>query len=95
MPHDLMTRCEQKKEYRIDGHDSWRWVEVAASDVVGVSSEKIRCVHCHGAVRLHRQQVGHGPKDHLEHRLKQDSTHCMGGIYYKGPPHQLSTQPVE
>jgi hypothetical protein len=33
MPHDLMTRCEQKKEYRITGEDSWKWVEVAASDM--------------------------------------------------------------
>jgi hypothetical protein len=61
MPHDLMTRCEQKKEFRINGQDSWKWVEVAASDVANVPRERIRCMHCHGAVRLHQQQVSHGP----------------------------------
>jgi hypothetical protein len=95
MPHDLMTRCEQKKEYRIKGQDSWKWVEVAASEIAHVPRERIRCLHCHGAVRFHQQQVAHGPKDHVEHRSRQDSEHCMGGVYYEGPLHQLSTQPVE
>lgn len=95
MPHDLMTKCEQKKEFRGDAGDYQQWVEVPASKVAGVPSERLRCAHSHGAVRLHRQQVEHGPKDHLEHRLRQDSEHCQGGIYYVGPPHQMSTQPVD
>jgi hypothetical protein len=95
MPHDEMTRCEQKKEFRTkDGDSEWRWVEVAASTVVGVPRERLRCMHCHGTVRLHRQQVSHGPQDHLEHLHKQDSEHCRGGHYFDGGDHRISSQPV-
>jgi hypothetical protein len=90
-----MTRCEQKKDFRATSGDYSKWVEVSASEVVGVARDRIRCMHCHGAVRLHQQQVGHGPQDHVEHRLRQDSERCIGGVYYQGPPHQLSTQPIE
>ena len=93
MSHDLMTRCQQKKEYRAANGDYSRWIEVSASEVAGVASERIRCMHCHGAVRLHSRQVPHGPQDHVEHRLKQDSEHCLGGVYYQAP-HQISRQPV-
>ena len=61
MPHVLMTRCEQKKEFRGAGGDYSKWVEVSASEVAGVSRHRIRCMHCHGAVRLHQQPVDHGP----------------------------------
>jgi hypothetical protein len=25
MPNDLMNRCEQRKEYKVDNHYEWRW----------------------------------------------------------------------
>jgi hypothetical protein len=77
------------------GESEWRWVEVAASRVAGVARSGIRCMHCHGAVRLHRQQVDHGPQDHVEHLHRSDSEHCRGGHYFTGPDHQMSLQPVE
>jgi hypothetical protein len=95
MAHDKMTVCEQKKEFRTNnGGSEWRWVEVAASRVADVPRKRLRCTHCHGAVRLHRQQVPHGPQDHLEHLLKQDSEHCRGGHYFAGE-HRLSSQAVD
>lgn len=95
MPKSEMTRCEQRKEFNIAGVSEWRWVEVKASRVAGVSRDQLRCMHCHGQVRLHRQQVEHGPEDHLEHRSRQDSQHCRGGHYFDGGEHRMSTQPVE
>lgn len=93
MPNDLMNRCEQRRRYKINDQIEWRWKEVAVAEAIGGSSSDIRCMHCHGAVRIHRQQVEHGPQDHVEHRLRQDSEHCRGGIYFQGE-HRLSTQPV-
>ena len=93
MPHDLMYRCEQKKIFHKDGGYEDRWVEVSATTLTGVASNKIRCVHCHGAVRVHKQQVEHGPRDHVEHRLRQDSEGCRAGMHFKGN-HQISRQPV-
>ncbi len=95
MPNDLMICCEQKKDFRGPQGDYTKWVEVSASQVAAVSRDRIRCKHCHGAVRLHRQQVSHDPQDHVEHLSRQDSEHCIGGHYYKGPPPRLSAQPVE
>ena len=93
MPHDLMFQCEQKKPYLVDNKRVERWVEVAVSKLAGAAPDKVRCTHCHGAVRIHKRQVEHGPQDHVEHRSRGDSEHCKGGAYFKGE-HRLSTQPV-
>ena len=93
MPHDLMTKCEQKKQLMADEKRVWKWVEVKVSKIIGTPHE-IRCLHCHGVVRLHKQRVNHGPQDHVEHRSKQDSEHCPGGHYYNGGAPRLSTLPV-
>lgn len=95
MAYSEMTRCEQKKEFLVEGVSQWRWVEVAASSVVGISRDRLRCLQCHGAVRLHRQQVDHGPQDHLEHRSHKDSEHCRAGHYFNGGEHRMSSQPIE
>jgi hypothetical protein len=93
MPHDLMTQCEQKKQFMLTSKREWRWVKVPAS-LVGTAYEAIRCVYCHGAVRVHMQKVDHGAEAHVEHRSRQDSEHCQGGIYFQGE-HRLSLQPVQ
>jgi len=93
--HDLMTKCEQKKEYRRPHGDAWEWKVVEVSSMLEVPRDRLRCMHCHGAVRIHRQQVPHGPQDHVEHVLRQDSIHCLGGHYYDGTGQRTSTQPVE
>jgi len=94
MPHELMTNCEQKKRFMIKHEMEWLWIKVPVS-LVGTSYEAIRCMHCHGAVRIHRRSVDHGLEDHAEHELRQDSDNCQGGnIYVKGE-HRLSLQPVE
>jgi hypothetical protein len=93
MPHDLMTQCEQKKQFMLTSKREWLWVKVPVS-FVGSAYEAIRCVHCHGAVRVHMRKEAHGPKDHVEHRSRQDSEHCQGGIYFQGE-HRLSLQPVQ
>jgi hypothetical protein len=50
-------------------------------------------MHCQGEVRVHRQQVEHGPQDHVEHRSRKDSEGCKGGHYFQGM-HRLSSRPV-
>jgi hypothetical protein len=94
MPHDLMTQCEQKKQFRLTSKKEWLWVKIPVS-LVGASYEAIRCMHCHGAVRINRQSVDHGPEDHVEHLSRQDSENCHGGSIYVKGEHRLSLQPVE
>lgn len=93
MPDDLMLRCQQRREYRVDDGTEWRWKEVPVAEAIGAAPNDIRCAHCHGAVRIHQQQVPHGPQSHVEHRLRSDSEACRGGIYFQGE-HRLSQQPV-
>jgi len=93
MPHDLMLRCEQKREYLIAGRRELRWKEVPVSHALDAAPGTIRCMHCQGAVRVHRQRAVDGPQDHVEHRLRQDSVGCRGGIHFDGN-HRLSAQPV-
>lgn len=93
MPHDLMTQCENRRKYKVNGAYEWRWKEVPVSELVNPSPQDIRCCHCHGAVRLHHQQVEHGPRDHAEHRSHQDSEGCRGGHFFQGV-HRMSSDPV-
>jgi hypothetical protein len=93
VPNDLMLRCEQRRDYKVNDGYERRWKEVPVSEAVGAQPSDIRCMHCHGAVRIHQRQVEHGPRDHVEHRLRQDSESCRAGIYFRGE-HKMSTQPV-
>jgi hypothetical protein len=93
MPNDLMLRCEQRRQFMVSGEAQWRWTEVAVPDAVGAAPGSIRCMHCHGAVRIHKQQVEHGPQDHVEHRTRQDSEFCKGGTDFGGE-HRLSARPI-
>ncbi len=93
MPYDLMTQCEQKKPFRLTDKLEWLWIKVPVS-LLGTAYVAIRCMHCHGAVRIHLQKAIHGLRDHVEHRLRQDSEHCKGGVNFQGE-HRLSLQPVQ
>ena len=93
MPHDEMTQCEQKKKFKHGSEYSERWVVVPAATLDGVASDRIRCMHCQGAVRLHKQRVPDGPQDHVEHRSRNDSEHCKGGSYFLGV-HRTEVAPV-
>lgn len=95
MPHDLMTKCEKKKLFLRDGLKYEEWAPEKVSNLMsGAARGQIRCMHCHGAVRVHKQKVPHGPVDHVEHLSRQDSERCKGGIYFNGN-HQMSSSPVE
>jgi hypothetical protein len=94
MPHDRMIECQQRKHFLENERQVERWTVVPVSRLYGASSPDTRCMHCHGAVRVHKQKVEHGPRDHVEHRSRQDSEHCKGGHYFNGT-HRLSTAPVQ
>ena len=90
----LMVWCQQKKNRKVDGKKFLDWFDAYVKDVPKESKPAVRCKYCHGAVRIHRQLVEHGPADHVEHLSRQDSERCQGGIHFLGT-HQLSLNPVE
>jgi len=95
MPGDLMKRCEIKTAYMRDGRKVPGWKEIPVSELSTGTQPGVRCVHCHGGVRVHKQHVaGHGPADHVEHLDHQDSEHCIGGHFFLGE-HRMSIHPAE
>ena len=94
MPHDLMIECDRRTLFKRNGERVWEWKSIRVSDLDStVLSGSIRCAHCWGAVRLHKQKVEHGPQDHVEHRSRQDSEGCRAGHHFQGT-HQTSSHPV-
>ncbi len=94
MPRDMMLTCERKALFKAGDQKVWKWVETEVADLPSGKQPDIRCMHCHGRVQVHKQNVSHGPQDHVEHRSRQDSEACRGGHYFKGE-HRMSSQPVE
>ncbi len=89
-----MYECEVKRPFKVNGVLEWRWVQKTVSALVSGNYPDYRCMHCQGAVRVHKQQVDHGPADHVEHLRRADSENCLGGSYFKGT-HRRSDEPVE
>ena len=93
MPNDMMLKCERKALFKINNEKVWKWMESEVASLPSGENPEIRCIHCHGRVRAHKQKVAHGPQDHVEHVSRQDSEHCRGGHYFNGE-HRMSLQPV-
>ena len=93
MPNSLMYDCDVKVLFKVDGVRELRWVTRLVAKLDGGASRAIRCAHCHGEVRVHKQRVPHGPTDHVEHLHRQDAVNCKGGHDFGGT-HQMSTIPV-
>jgi hypothetical protein len=90
-----MIECERRTLYKRDGEKVWDWKRVKVADFdASVSSRDIRCAHCHGKVRLHKQRVDHGPQDHVEHYSRQDSEGRPGGVHFQGTDRILSNPVV-
>jgi hypothetical protein len=89
-----MYNCETRLLFMEDGVKVSRWT---VRSVEKVSKDAAtRCMHCHGAVRIHQQQVDHGPADHVEHLEREDSENCLGGHYFPaGGVHKMSSRPVK
>jgi len=96
---ETMLRCDVRRIYKLKQGDSTlkepRWVTVNVKEIrEDERGDDVRCMHCHGAVRIHKQQVEHGPQDHAEHQHREDSESCIGGYYFRGN-HKRSKHPIE
>ena len=92
-PAVLMSRCQRKALFVRDGQRVKDWTEALVAEIPRENPPEVRCAYCHGAVRLHRQQVEHGPADHAEHLSRQDSERCQAGFHFQGE-HKMSLNPV-
>lgn len=89
----LSTVCEQKKPFLVDDKRIEKWVKMEVAKIID-ESKPVRCAHCYGKVRIHRQRKESGTQDHVEHYKRSDSENCIAGHYYKGGGHKMSSKPV-
>jgi len=68
-----MYECEVKKLFMEQGKEVWKWVLRPVSSLGSGEQPGIRCMHCNGAVRVHKQTAENGPADHVEHLSHEDS----------------------
>lgn len=88
-----MLHCEVRRSFQVGNRIEHRWKEEAVKDLIADPPPgDIRCIHCNGAVQLHRKRVPHGPIDHVEHLPGQDME-CRGRPDFKGE-HRMSTNPL-
>lgn len=89
-----MVKCEVVTLYKVDGKKEYRWtIKPVSSIPVTGAKPGIRCMHCHGRVRVHKQKVAQGPVAHVEHLARRDSEGCRGGAHFTGT-HKISDEPV-
>lgn len=91
-PKEKIYECEVKRPFMDNGQRIHKWIRREVSLVN--DGDPIRCHECKGKVRLHRQRKKTGPKDHVEHREREDSEGCSLGHYFLGTP-KISSDPVE
>ena len=89
---EKIYECEVKRLFMENGQRVRKWIRRGVS--LADDGDPIRCYECKGKVRLHRQRIQNGPKDHVEHRDRKDSEGCSLGHYYLGTP-KTSSDPVE
>jgi hypothetical protein len=95
---EKIYRCEAKKLFIRSGEKRGEWVKMAVLDAIRDEVTEFRCEDCHGAVKLFRRHVAHGPAPHIEHKLREDSEYCPAGMYFRQNPGReprLSSMPVK
>jgi len=96
---EKMYECEVKRTRILSGQRSFFWKTKTVREAVEDNDTIFRCKDCHGEVKLLRRHVAHAAAPHVEHKLRQDSEYCEGGMYFKaaddGRTPRLSEFPVE
>jgi hypothetical protein len=87
MADSAMDRCEVKRLFKVNGVKEVRWVSVAVADVAKDSEPQLRCIFCHGAVKLNKGG------DYVLHRWRADGDNCPGGSGPRGAQ-GLSSNPL-
>jgi hypothetical protein len=89
-----MFECATRRRFRKpDGSTEFEWVSRSVKAIDKGSD--IRCAHCEGEVRIHRQRLPDGAPDHVKHTSADDARHCKGsGNFGPDDVHRMSTKPV-
>ena len=65
---DYQYDCEVLLWFMVGGNREQRWIEREVKLVLDGAS--VRCKRCKATVRIHRQRIADGPRDHVEHMYR-------------------------
>jgi hypothetical protein len=74
------------------GERIMKWIVMPVEKVMDLAVKTVRCMKCHGPIRLHRAGPGGVPRAHAEHRKRHPR--CPLGDCFDGE-FRLSPTPVE
>ena len=100
MEKEKLYECEVRRRRLhppMNGYE-WFWKVRSVQDAVEDGDTDYRCKDCHGAVKIHKRKLPHGPASHVEHKSRADSEYCVAGMYFRqakdGRTPKLSSAPV-
>ncbi len=98
---ESIYECEVRRRRRREGGTGYEgfWKLKSVQDALDDNDSEFRCKDCHGAVKLHKRKVAHGPASHVEHLRKPDAEYCPAGLYFRqaedGRTARLSSNPIQ
>ena len=103
MNEENIYECEIRllKKNLATGERYYDWKVVPVREAIESSPrrEDVRCMSCHGRVKLLNQYGNTGNAPHAVHHSRQDSSYCELGFYFRqakdGRMAKLSGMPVE
>ena len=92
---NLSAVCQRLKKRVVEGQKIPSWYLTASSEAreQELKGEEIRCAFCTGRIHLQKESED-GRAVMMIHEDREDSTHCVVGIYYDGGQHKTSLHPV-
>lgn len=96
-PSAEMTACEVKRPFKRDGvNKTYEWTRVEVSALGSLATKGgLRCLHCHGAVKVPKQRKNQPAPAVVVHEEAADAEICRGGgAHFKGT-HRRSSHPVK
>src|SRR5215207_3158003 len=86
-PSAEMTACEVKRPFKRDGvNKTYEWTRVEVGALGSLATKGgLRCLHCHGAVKLPKPKKSQPVPDAVVHEEAADAVNCRGGgALFKG-----------
>ncbi len=96
-PSAEMTACEVKRPFKRDGvNKTYEWTRVEVTALGSLATKGgLRCLHCHGAVKVPKPRKSQPVPDAVVHEEAADAGNCRGGgALFKGD-HRRSSHPLK
>jgi hypothetical protein len=97
---EKIYECEVKRRrVRTGGGYEPFWKIKNIAEALTDEDTEFRCKDCSGPVKVFHRHKASGPVPYAEHKLREDSEYCAGGIFFRkatdGRAPRMSSAPVQ